>query len=55
MLKILDMYCLSNNTYLQGTLKDSLDRYSVYGLEENASFESNFKSEIEDVIKLVST
>ena len=38
----------------QGTLKDSLDRYSLYGLEENASYECNFKNEIEDVIKLVS-
>ena len=41
--------------FLQGTLKDCLDRYSLYGLEENASYESNFKNEIEDIIKLVST
>ena len=40
--------------FSQGTLKDSLDRYSLYGLEENTSYESNFKSEIEEVTKLVS-
>ena len=38
----------------QGLLKDSLERYSVYGLEENSSYDCNYKDEIEDVIKLVS-
>ena len=38
----------------KGTLKDALDRYSLYGLEENSSYDCNFKSEIEDIIKLVS-
>lgn len=38
----------------KGTLRDALDRYSLYGLEENSSYDCNFKSEIEDIIKLVS-
>ena len=38
----------------KGTLKDALERYSLYGLEENSSYDCNFKSEIEDIIKLVS-
>ena len=38
----------------KGTLKDALERYSVYGLEENSSYDCNFKSEIEDITKLVS-
>ncbi|XP_073248513.1 uncharacterized protein [Porites lutea] len=37
---------------MKGTLKDALDRYSLYGLEENSSYDCNFKSEIEDIIKL---
>ena len=38
----------------QGPLKDSLERYTLYGLEENSSYDCNYKDEIEDVIKLVS-
>ena len=38
----------------KGTLRDALDRYSLYGLGENSSYDGNFKSEIEDIIKLVS-
>ena len=40
----------------QGTLKDSLERYSLYGLEDTtADYDCGFKNEIEDQIKLVST
>lgn len=38
----------------QGTLKDSLDRYSLYGLEDSADYDSGLKNEIEEQIKLVS-
>lgn len=41
--------------FFQGTLKDSLDRYSLYGLEDSADYDIGFKNEIEDQIKLVST
>ncbi|KAK2551185.1 Pleckstrin homology domain-containing family G member 5 [Acropora cervicornis] len=37
---------------LKGPLKDSLERYTLYGLEENSSYDCNYKDEIEDVIKL---
>ena len=47
--------CLSKiYDFLQGTLKDSLERYLLYGLEENTSYDVEFKNEIDDVIKLVS-
>lgn len=42
------------HVFSQGTLKDSLDRYTLYGLEENASYECKFKNEIEEVTRLVS-
>ena len=41
--------------FFKGTLKDSLDRYSLYGLEDSADYDIGFKNEIEDQIKLVST
>ncbi|XP_078373411.1 uncharacterized protein LOC144657010 isoform X4 [Oculina patagonica] len=37
---------------IKGTLKDSLDRYSLYGLEDSADYDCGFKNEIEDQIKL---
>ncbi|XP_068700278.1 pleckstrin homology domain-containing family G member 5-like isoform X4 [Montipora foliosa] len=40
---------------LKGTLKDSLERYLLYGLEENTSYDVEFKNEIDDVIKLESS
>ena len=42
--------------FVQGTLKDSLERYSLYGLEDStADYDCGFKNEIQDQIKLVST
>jgi len=50
---------LTDYTHLvifQGTLKDSLERYSLYGLEDTtADYDCGFKNEIQDQIKLVST
>ena len=47
---------LTELVIFQGTLKDSLDRYSLYGLEDTTTdYDCGFKNEIEDRIKLVST
>ena len=51
---IFNIFILLVIIIFKGTLKDALDRYSLYGLEENSSYDCNFKSEIEDIIKLVS-
>lgn len=46
----------SGLVFFQETLKDSLDRYSLYGLEDTTTdYDCGFKNEIEDQIKLVST
>ena len=51
---IFNIFILLVIIIFKGTLKDALERYSLYGLEENSSYDCNFKSEIEDIIKLVS-
>lgn len=40
---------------IKGTLKDSLDRYSLYGLEDSSDYDSGLKNEIEEQIKLESS
>lgn len=51
---IFNIFILLVIIIFKGTLKDALERYSLYGLEENSNYDCNFKSEIEDIIKLVS-